>query len=779
MFFYLRMLSFVFVFGGLPQVSVATPQEAKPKVVQFSGLRRVPEATVRRVLGLEEGEGLRPAQVRGAVVKLHQPGWFESIRVEEEASAFTFVLSEFPFLAAIEYSGSRLLDRKQIEGALDAAGANLQIARPADPYKFHRASQIIIRMLHELGHPSARVYVQQEPAGIGAVRIIFQIVDGPYLLVHTVRLEGATATSQNTLLRQMKEIAPQAWFAGLRHKDIFSVARADADAKRLTGYYQEHGYRFARLSAPEIREAAISTWRWFPWPRRLRRNGLELTYRVEEGPLVRWESFAVIDCDGQSRDEPLLHHPSWKSAAPHSTKRVAEAREYLARVMRCPQGRTEVDAFQNVNREAGAAHVTFRVRPASTFQIHRIEFAGHRRFPDRFYRRRLGLLEGEDWDPDKLASGLAAISRDGFVQAIDAQQVDARFDEAAGNVDLTIRVTESGRQRISLVGGASTIGIAYNLFNLFGGEEILTGYLEGGPPSLSLALGIARDGLLGNRAALGFSLFHNLLRPRLPGSRKERLFTASTVGVSQSFTYSPSATQAMSLAYQYDSSSVEVPAQDSIADAQPSSQHHFARSEVAASWQRLTKSTHLKMDAAASGGWLGGSQDLLRTSASAIRRYPLGQGGFAARWQTAGVFPAPWALETSVPFHARLYPGEELVRGLRAGELSPAGSAATLAGLDLLHGANLEYSKSLDKDGKTQLAGFVDGAVGWLRRGTRSNAASAFSFGLEVRWQIPRSEALPQLPLAGETIRVHYALAPWLRSRGRRGAWGWALGTLF
>lgn len=768
-------LALAFLCACTVQASLAAQQEKEfaANPVQFSGLHRVPEATLRHVLGLGEGEELPPGQVRAAVAKLHRTGWFEAIRVEREGPTLTFVLLEFPFLAAVEYSGSRLLDRKGIESALDTAGAIPQTARPADPLALHRASQIIIHMLQELGHPYARVHIQREPAGDAAVRVTFQIFDGPYLPVLAVRFEGATAFPEKTLLRQMKEINPHAWFAGLRHKNIFSAAGADADAQRLAGYYQEHGYTFARVHTPRVREVSIPAWRWFPGPRKLRRNGVELSLRVEGGPLIRWESFAVFDCYGQSRDELLLHHASWKSGAPHSPKRVAEAREVLAAALPCARERAEeIDTLQAVDRAAGTAHVTFRARPTGKFQIRRIEFAGHRRFPDRFYRRRLGLAEGDEWAPDRVNQGLAAISRGGFVKAVEQQQVKASFDKAAGTVDLTVRVTEAGRQRISLVGGASTIGIAYNLFNLFGGEEILTGYLEGGPPSLNIVLGIAKDGLLGNRATLGLSLFHNVLRPRLPGSRKERLFTASTTGFSQSLVYFPSTTQSVGLLYQFDSSSVEVPAQDSSAASQPASQQHFARSEVAASWQRPTKGVNLRADVAASGGWLGGSQRLARTSAFAVRRgsFPGRHGEFAARSQSSAVFPAPWMQDSSVPFHSRLYPGEDWVRGLRAGELGTSG-------LTLVQGANLEYGQALTSGRSTQLVGFVDGAIGWLRG--EPGSASRFSFGLELRWRIPEGHGNSPLPLAGETIRLNYSLAPWRAGLGRRSAWGWALGQLF
>jgi hypothetical protein len=50
-----------------------------------------------------------------------------------------------------------------------------------------------------------------------------------------------------------------------------------------------------------------------------------------------------------------------------------------------------------------------------------------------------------------------------------------------------------------------------------GGEELLTAHLEGGPQSLQILLGLAKEGVFGTHASFGLSLFHNVVRPVVPG----------------------------------------------------------------------------------------------------------------------------------------------------------------------------------------------------------------------------------------------------------------------
>src|SRR5207245_3053736 len=106
---------------------------------------------------------------------------------------------------------------------------------------------------------------------------------------------------------------------------------------------------------------------------------------------------------------------------------------------------------------------------------------------------------------------------------------------------------------------------------------------------------------------------------------------------------------------------------------------------------------------AASGGWLGGGENMVRSSAEYGRIFrdpfftPTGAWAFRTTFSGAGSYRG------DMPFYARLFSGDELVRGLRPGELGPyavsartAASGAPIysaapAGANFLTAGNAEY----------------------------------------------------------------------------------------
>src|ERR1700685_679417 len=107
--------------------------------------------------------------------------------------------------------------------------------------------------------------------------------------------------------------------------------------------------------------------------------------------------------------------------------------------------------------------------------------------------------------------------------------------------DVTIHVEELGQQRASLVGGrgqfGSTLGIAYSLFNLLDREELLSSRIEGGPESLQLAMGFAKEGFLGSRGSLALSVFDTFLRPLFYGSVKGPFLKQQSEGIDAAWSY--------------------------------------------------------------------------------------------------------------------------------------------------------------------------------------------------------------------------------------------------
>ena len=167
---------------------------------------------------------------------------------------------------------------------------------------------------------------------------------------------------------------------------------------------------------------------------------------------------------------------------------------------------------------------------------------------------------------------------------------------------------------------------------------------------------------------------------------------------------------------------------------------------------------------------------------------------FAPRgaWALRTTFNGAASYRGDMPFYARLFSGDELVRGLRPGELGPdavtvttAASGATIysaapAGASLVTASSAEYRFPLA--GGTEAAGFFDFGSGWLLPNWlgptkplllgATNGALHGSTGIELRWTVPGA----QVP-----VRAYYSLSSTssFLAHNRFSAFGWGLGSLF
>jgi outer membrane protein insertion porin family len=815
------------------------PTDGIVRRIEFQGLQRISSATLRFHISSREGEPLDPARVTADVRTLERLGWFDNISVEvhplpleltsnappESLSArnpalrLIFFLEERPFLARVEFRGSRAMRQEQITALLAAKGIALKVAAPANRTELWRARRVLQEELAELGYPQAEVRVRMVPVPTAAVRVVFEFRDGPRVSVARVDFTGNEAFSAGKLRKQMRYVAPGAVFAGPRGKTVYTPARLGDDLDLLENFYRDRGYAEVRFGTPEVRIVEQPVRRWFPWPRRQTRPAYEISVPVAEGVQYHIERTEIANAPPRTEPSLKLALGDLRPGMTYSEERIAQARERVARrsaaLLRAKDApRPQVDVQPQFDREAGTVLLTFRIRDDQPPVVRRIEFSGHHRFSDRYYRRRVLLDEGDPFDTEKLERGLAQLARSGFIRPVSPEDLQVRADAATQTVDISIRVEEIGRQRLSLVGGSTglggTAGLAYNVFDLFGVEELITTHLEGGPGTWNALLGIAKESLFGTRASLGLSLFHNVVRPRLyAGSGRDRLFTSrnSGFGLSSSLPVTPRDT--LSLSYERSQSSTELHLADVIPGVPLDSlRTRSARRAVGVSWAResdVRDSRRERFDATAtvSGGWLGGDEKLMRSSLEYARLHsdPLSGGRNAWAWRgyVGGVSTYD---RGALPLHQRLYAGDQLVRGFRVGELAPYTVATTqtsaraqAAGANLVAAVNGEYRVPLSAAPKprAEAAAFFDLGAGWLLphwlgasradllRGT--NGVLRASTGVELRFD---------LPVIHQPLRVHYALNPLrlaraillpdgspFRTPDRRTALGWALGSFF
>jgi outer membrane protein assembly factor BamA len=442
--------------------------------------------------------------------------------------------------------------------------------------------------------------------------------------------------------------------------------------------------------------------------------------------------------------------------------------------------------------------------------VRRIEFRGNQRFPDRYLRRRIGLREGQPLDEYALEGGLARLARTGYFQPIKKEDVQIETQEAGRIADVTIQLHEKGKQRMAFSGGleqfGSTVGIAYTVFNLLGLDEFLSIQIDGGPETVQQAVGLAKEGFLGSRGTLALSVFDTFLRPHFSTGVQGPFQRTQTEGANAGWSYAASDVDAIGVNFGISRSLTE-----SVVN-EPSSTGGLKVSDLRSKmssrslgigWTHDAGEQKIQVADSVSGGWLGGNENLVKSKVEYSHIFPDDVLDHHNAWAFRTTVSGAGSYKGDMPLYARFFSGDDLVRGLRPGELgpyeavsavSPSGTttySAAPSGANLIAASNLEYRFPLERgvEGVT----FFDAGSGFLlpnwlgpTRPSLINSTSGLfhgTTGFELHWTLPMVGVPLRINYSFNVLRLNRALlmpdGSVFRLHDRLGALGWGLGPLF
>lgn len=816
-----------------PAFSFETPTAKETSLVdslEFIGLRHISSAAVAAQLSLHRGDRFDDTKLRNDLRTLGRLGWFSSIRVQElprnsqipaplEGLTLVFYFREEPVLSSVEYSGSRVLSKSQIEKLLEEKKLAPGLGKPADPAALHQIALAIRTVLDELGHPEAAVQVRQEEKEHATVNVRFEIADGPHLPVRQIRFEGHPGISEKLLRAQMQNIAPWKPLASLRSKNAYTASAFEEDRQRMLNYFRNHGYPEARVGNARVEKITAHPRKWVPFPHRALQPGLSLTIPVDGGPFYRFEAIDASNALQQAIEtqsaKPLGLAVTEQGRAFSQQDVDRLCRFYTAR-LRSGDAKSDTSSFQTVEArpifdpDRHSVRLKLNLGDAPPYLVHRLEFQGLHKFNDRFVRRRIPLAEGHPLDEHALEIGLTRLARTGYFKPIRKEDIHIQLDDSRHTADVTIRLQEIGQQRVIFDGGraqfGSTLGIAYTLFDLLNHEELLTAKLDGGPESLQLLLGVAKEGIFGTRASLAFSIFDNVIRPRFTHGVQGPFTTSHTEGINVPWTYQLSDSDSVGVSYsltrtvsdQTFGTASSTPAVEPL-----DLRTHTSSSSLGTAWEHDTGNEHVLFSNSASGSFLGGEENMLRSGGEAARIFRDPVFCSTNAWAFRTTFSASGSYRGNAPLYSRFFAGDQFVRGLRDGELGPVAMterttpsglivpSPSYPGTNLITAANAEYRIPL-RNG-VQAAGFFDLGSGWLlpnwlgpSKPTLLSATNGIlhgSTGVQFQWTIPGVQVPFRSYYALNVLRldrmIPLSVKSFLHPHNRFGAFGWGLGPLF
>jgi hypothetical protein len=301
-------------------------------------------------------------------------------------------------------------------------------------------------------------------------------------------------------------------------------------------------------------------------------------------------------------------------------------------------------------------------------------------------------------------------------------------------------------------------------------------------------------------------VFNNVIRPRFATSAKGPFFTSRTEGITIPWTYALTNSDLLGVNFVLSRATSEYPlgTPPGLTGLPPLNvQSQISSRSLGVGWARDMGSERFSFSNSASGGWLGGGENMVRSSAEYGRIFRDPFFAPANAWAFRTTFSGAGSYRGDMPFYARFFSGDELVRGLRPGELGPYSqttrtvvSGATIpfaapAGANLLGAASAEYRIPLG--GGMQAAGFFDLGSGlllpnWLGPTKplllgATNGVLHGSTGIELRWTVPGVQVPVRAYYALNVMRLDRFISLSGKSRflahDRFSAFGWGLGSLF
>jgi len=503
--------------------------------IDFVGNRRIQTGTLRARIISRPGDVYNAEVLRRDFQLLWNTQFFDDIRLEVEdspdqpnAKVVVFYVSERPIIRRIEYKGNKSITESDILDAFKDKKVGLTVESQFDLTKIKRAEVVIKGLLAAHGRQFATVKPTYEKiAATNAVKLVFNIDEGPKVKVGKIIIKGNKAFSDRRIIRTMKNDRPYSiplYYTYIPVMDkTYDRPKLDEDLEvGIRGLYQSNGYfrvdvNVTDAKTVDINRAGIPG----PWPYigSKHEKATNITITIDEGERYHMGKLTFRSADP---DEGLVLKP-----------------EFLAQVFPMKQGdifstdklRKAFDTYKKIYGEYG--YIDFTPQPnfdideakktinltldfdqQKQYYVRRIEFAGNTTTRDKVIRREILLDEGQIFNNHLWELSILRLNQLNYFETIKPENADLKKNAKTGSVDIRLKLHEKQKQSISFSGGVSGIagsfiGLSYQTNNFLGLGETLTVSAQVGDIQKNIVFGFTEPYLLDRPISTGFTIFLN------------------------------------------------------------------------------------------------------------------------------------------------------------------------------------------------------------------------------------------------------------------------------
>ncbi len=420
------------------------------QVISFSALQTSQPATYRNVQRAIEG--------------LFATGQFDDVRVElrqvRGKQVLVIVVKERPLLQKWALKGVERVDEGTVRRKI-----SVPEGRPLDRAAVEKSRHAIDSLYRKRGYYAVQVKTLELPQENNQVRLVFEVNEGPRVVVSQVQIEGNQAFKDQDIVKGMVSRPEGFWWF---RKGEYSEEKVDDDVRNsIPSWYADRGHVDLRvlsdtLIADSVPGKAIVRIQ-VDEGKAYKVGRFEVTgnrrYSAEE--LSAYFPFGkeVVAGDGKTIGEPFSR-AAWSAATEKVTNLYANSGYIYSSIVPEESRRTGPDSLSYVD-------LKWVIREGQPATINRIIIVGNDVTHERVIREAIVLLPGQTFNKDLLIRSYENISNLNFFQA-PMPSPDVNPSDNGVDVDVTFRVTE---KRTGNVNFGASVGQGVGVGGFIGLEE--------------------------------------------------------------------------------------------------------------------------------------------------------------------------------------------------------------------------------------------------------------------------------------------------------------------
>ena len=415
--------------------------------VQVSGLERIAAGTVLSNVPVQVGEKFDDSMTANLVRSLYKTGFFEDVKVSRRGNVLLVKVRERAAVGDISVSGNKAIQTPALIEALKKAG--VAKGRPLDKSALNRIQREIKEQYLARGNYAANVETNIEELSRNRVGVKIKITEGDVARIKRIKINGAKAYPESTLLKLLESGPKKSKFAVLSTSDKYAKEKLVGDVDKLTSFYRDRGYLNFEVVSTQVSlsEDKLSVF---------------VNININEGDQYR---IGKVSIDGNSglTNKDLKSLVKLKEGQVFSQTLLVETSNNLkARLGKDGFAFSRIGILPQVDKVNKRVNLVFQAEKGQRTYVRRINIRGNFRTKDEVFRREMRQLESSFLSKEKVDRSKERIQRLPFVETvkITTSPVAGRSDQ----VDLDVLVTEQSSNQFNAgVGYSQTNGLLFNV----------------------------------------------------------------------------------------------------------------------------------------------------------------------------------------------------------------------------------------------------------------------------------------------------------------------------